>query len=118
MKQLTPLAACLALGALSIALAACGSTDDAATEASPDTVEMAADEALGAVNEGPVADDGAGLDEVEGPPAVSEETAEAAADNAAAVAAEAEAAAAAAEGLEGIDDEPEQPMDQTEETAG
>lgn len=118
MKQLTPLAALASLGALSIALAACGSTDDAGAEASPDTVEIAADEALGTVGDEPVADDGAGLDEVEGPPAVSEETAEAAADNAASVAAEAEAAAAAADAIEGIDDEVEQPEDQTEANIG
>ena len=116
MKKLTTLAS---LGALSIALAACGSAEDASTEASPDTVEIAADEALAPVNEEPLVDENAGLDEVEGPPAVSEETATSAADNAASVAAEAEAAAAAADAasaLEGIDDEVDESIDETEET--
>lgn len=101
MKKLATIAS---LGALSITLAACGNAEDASTEASPDTVEIAADEALEPVTEEPVADDDAGLDEVEGPAAVTEETATTAADNAASVAAEAEAAAAAADAADSLDD--------------
>lgn len=94
MKKFTSLAS---LGALSLVLAACGSAEDAATEASPDTVEMAADEALEPVTLEPVEDEDADLDAVEGPDAVSEEDAANAADDAASVAAQAEAAAAEAE---------------------
>ncbi|MEM7702690.1 MAG: hypothetical protein AAF251_12190 [Pseudomonadota bacterium] len=119
MKKLTTIAS---LSALVLALAACGSAEDAVTEASPDTVEMAADEALAPVTEEPVADEGASLDEVEGPPAVSEEAASAAADDAAAVAAEAAEAAAAAEAAEaagdaidGLDDIVDEAADQAEE---
>lgn len=97
MKKLTTLSS---LGALSIALAACGSAEDAATEASPDTVEMAAEEALEPVTEEPVVDEAAALEEVEGPEAVSEETATSAAESAASVAEEAAEAAAAAEAAE------------------
>ena len=42
--------------AASIALAACGSTDDASTEAEADTVEIPADEAMAGVEEAPVVD--------------------------------------------------------------
>lgn len=42
--------------AASIALAACGSTDDASTEAEADTVEIPADDAMAGVEEAPVAD--------------------------------------------------------------
>ncbi|TMM48366.1 hypothetical protein [Qipengyuania marisflavi] len=45
-----------ALTAATLALAACGSTDDASTEAEADTVEITADEALADVTETPVAD--------------------------------------------------------------
>ena len=45
--------------AASIALAACGSTDDASTEAEADTVEFPADEAMADVEEAPVVDAGA-----------------------------------------------------------
>ncbi|MEL7317612.1 MAG: hypothetical protein AAFN04_03125 [Pseudomonadota bacterium] len=118
MKKLTTIAS---LSALVLALAACGSAEDAATEASPDTVEMAADEALAPVTEEPVADEDASLDEVEGPAAVSEETATSAADDAAAVAAEAEAAAAEADAaLSDIDAAVEagsNALDQVRETA-
>jgi len=100
MKTLTTIAS---LSALSLALAACGSAEDAATEASPDTVEMVSEEALAPVTEEPVEDADASLDDVEGPEAVSEETAEAAADDAASVAEEAAAAAAAAEAADAID---------------
>ncbi|MEM6826443.1 MAG: hypothetical protein AAF553_00715 [Pseudomonadota bacterium] len=96
MKKLTTYAA---LGALSIALAACGTAEDASAPPNPDTVEMAADEALEPIVEEPVADADAteDLEAIEGPAAVSEETAAAAADNAANVAEEAAAAAAEAE---------------------
>lgn len=39
-----------------LALAACGSSDNASTEAEPDTVEIPANEALTGVSEAPVAD--------------------------------------------------------------
>ena len=42
--------------AASLALAACGSSEDASTEAEADTVEMTADEALTDVEEMPVED--------------------------------------------------------------
>ena len=42
--------------AASLTLAACGSADDASTEAEPDTVEMPANDALSEVDETPVAD--------------------------------------------------------------
>ncbi|MFU7526909.1 hypothetical protein [Qipengyuania sp. ASV99] len=86
------------LGSAGLFLAACGSSDDASTEAMPDTVEMPADEALEPIAEEPVADD-----EALGPPVDPSEnapdpvTTEQVADDAAAVAAEAEAAAEAAE---------------------
>ncbi|MGB3710063.1 MAG: hypothetical protein WA985_00070 [Erythrobacter sp.] len=83
-----------------LALAACGDTEDASTEAMPDTVEMPADEALEPVRSEPVEDS-----EAAGPPpapvdprdtAPDQATTEEAADAAAQVAADAEAAAAAA----------------------
>lgn len=79
-----------------LVLAACGSSDDASTEAQAETVEMPADEALFDVEEEPVADAEIAA-EVSGPEPVSEEDATAAADAAADVAAAAEAAAAAAD---------------------
>ena len=54
MKKLATIAV---IGVLSLGLAACGSTDDASTEAMPDTVEMPADEALEPIAEEPVADE-------------------------------------------------------------
>lgn len=48
--------------ALSLALAACGSTDDASTEASPENVEVNADAPLADVDE-PVDDPEAGMDD-------------------------------------------------------
>ncbi len=42
--------------AATLALAACGSSEDASTEAEADTVEISADEALVGVEETPVAD--------------------------------------------------------------
>ena len=95
MKKLTTLAS---LSALSIVLAACDTSEPAETEATPDTVEVAAEEALAPVTEEPVADEDAALDEVSGPEAVSEEAATSAANDAAAIAAEAEEAANAASG--------------------
>lgn len=95
MKKFATLAV---LGSAGLFLAACGSTDDASTEAMPDTVEMPADVALEPLAEEPVADD-----EALGPPLDPSETApdpvttEQVADDAAAVAAEAAAAAEAAE---------------------
>jgi hypothetical protein len=86
MKKLAPLA--LAAGA-ALSLAACGSSDDASTEARADTVEMPADEALEAISDEPVADPDANAPDQATPAA----DAEAAADAAAAVAAEAAAAA-------------------------
>ena len=86
------------LGSLGLGLAACGSSDDASTEAMPETVEMPADEALEPIQEEPVEDA-----EALGPPTDPAETApdlqttEEAADAAADVAAEAAAAAEAAE---------------------
>lgn len=44
------------LGCAAFALAGCGSTDDASTEAMPETVEMPADEALAPIAEEPVED--------------------------------------------------------------
>lgn len=95
-----------------LALAACGSADDASTEATADTVEMPAAEALEPIEDEPVADpslNGPALDETDN--AVSETTASEAADNAADVAAQAEAAAAeaeaaanAAEGLDNLEE--------------
>ena len=51
----TILAGSAALAA-SLTLAACGSADDASTEAEPDTVEMPANDALADVEETPIAD--------------------------------------------------------------
>ncbi len=86
------------LAGAAFALAACGSSEDASTEAMPDTVEMPADEALAPIEEEPVEDT-----EAAGPPPAPADTApdlqttEQAADAAADVAAEAAAAAEAAE---------------------
>lgn len=52
MRKLATLTALTA----ALALAACGSADDASTEASADTVEMPADSALAPIAEVPVAD--------------------------------------------------------------
>ena len=82
MKKLAVIAALGSLG-----LAACGSTDDASTEAMPDTVEMPADEALEPVAEEPV-EDAEVLEDVDpADNAPSLETTEEAADAAAGVAA-------------------------------
>jgi hypothetical protein len=83
-----------ALAGASLLLSACGSYDDASTEANADTVEMPADEALSAVSEEPVDDPNATATDA---PATDAATAEDAADAAADVAAEAAAAAEAAD---------------------
>ena len=91
MIKIAPLAG--AAGA-ALLLAACGSADDASTEARADTVEMPADEALEAVTEEPVADPAASTED---PAEVTNQTTEQAAEAAANVAADAAAAAEAAE---------------------
>lgn len=86
-----------ALSGAVLMLAACGSADDASTEATADTVEMPADEALEAISDEPVADpDATATDapDIEGEAGAEvEATTEEAADAAADVAAEAAAAA-------------------------
>jgi hypothetical protein len=81
-------AALPALAGTALLLTACGSADDASTEASADTVEMPADAALAPITEEPVADP-----EATATDAQAEATAEKAADAAADVAAEAASAA-------------------------
>ncbi|MBU2588930.1 MAG: hypothetical protein KJ872_12555 [Alphaproteobacteria bacterium] len=93
MKTFAPLAA---LGGAALLLSACGSADDASTEASADTVEMPADEALSAVADEAVADPDATATDAPATDAEVEAGAEQAADAAANVAAEAAAAAEAA----------------------
>ena len=83
-------------------LAACGSTDDASTEAMPETVEMPADAALEPVAEEPVADpDALAAPSDATPSAPDAGTAQQAGDAAAVVAAEAAAVAEAADDSEG-----------------
>ncbi|MDP2131287.1 MAG: hypothetical protein U0975_12610 [Erythrobacter sp.] len=93
MKTFAPLAA---LGGAALLLSACGGADDASTEASADTVEMPADEALSAVTDEAVADPDATATDAPATDAEVEAGAEQAADAAANVAAEAAAAAEAA----------------------
>lgn len=88
MTKTIPLIA--ALSAASLLLTACGSADDASTEASADTVEMPADSALAPVAEDPVADPSATA--TDAPEAVPAAAATAAGDAAADVAADAIAA--------------------------
>jgi hypothetical protein len=90
MKTRTTLAA---LSGAALMLAACGSSDDASTEATADTVEMPADEALEAISDEPVADPEASATDAPEGDAEAAASAEAAADAAADVAAEAAAAA-------------------------
>lgn len=71
--------------AATLALAGCGSADDASTEASADTVEMPADSALEPVTDAPVADPSATATDAP-EPAVPEAAATAAGDAAADVA--------------------------------
>ena len=80
------------LSASALMLAACGSADDASSEANADTVEMPADSALAPVSEAPVADPSATATDVP-EAAVPEATATEAGDAAADVAAKAAAAA-------------------------
>lgn len=87
-----------ALSGASLMLAACGSADDASTEATADTVEMPADEALAPVSEEPVEDPNATTPDTVTTDAAAEASAEEAADAAADVAADAAAAAAEAAG--------------------
>jgi hypothetical protein len=68
-------------------LAACGSSDDASTEANADTVEMPADSALAPITDAPVADPSATA--TDAPLALPEPATTAAADAAADVAAKA-----------------------------
>lgn len=76
-----------AVAVTSLALAACGSADDASTEAEADTVEIAADEAMAPVEEEPVADPAAAIGAVESTPSEDEAASvEAAGDDAAATA--------------------------------
>lgn len=83
--------AALSFGALM--LAACGSADDASSEASADTVEMPADSALAPVDDTPVADPSATATDAPEATAAPEATSTEAADAAADVAAKAAAAA-------------------------
>lgn len=101
MKTFTPLAA---LGGAALLLTACGSADDASTEASADTVEMPADAALAPIAEEPVADPSAAAADAPETDAAAEAGAEEAADAAADVASEAAKAAEAASSA----DEPSQ----------
>ncbi|MEM8726872.1 MAG: hypothetical protein AAGE86_15260 [Pseudomonadota bacterium] len=98
MKKIINLAV---IGGATVALAACGSSDPASTEATADTVEMPANEPLEPVSEEPVEDENADTEtaEVEGPPPapVTQEVAEDAAENAVDVVDRAEAAASEAE---------------------
>lgn len=86
-----------ALAGAALMLAACGSADDASTEASADTVEMPADAALAPVTEAPVADPSATAtdapDALETPEAGATQAGDAAANVAAEAAAAAEAPA-------------------------
>lgn len=90
------LARYIAVTGAALLLAACGSADDASTEANVDTVEMPADEALSAVDEEPVADPDATATDEPTSEAMAEAAADAqeAAEAAANVAAEAAAQAA------------------------
>jgi hypothetical protein len=79
-----------AIATVSLGLAACGSADDASTEAEADTVEIAADEAMEPVTDEPVADPNANVvaDDAQAEAAAEVEAAsvETAGDNAAATA--------------------------------
>lgn len=88
------IAALAVLAGAALALAACGSAEDASTEASADTVEMPADAALAPIDEQPVADPSATATDVpdaEATAAPADEAGEAAAEVAAEAAAAAEA---------------------------
>lgn len=82
-------------GAAALALAACGSADDASVDAEADTVEMPADAALSGVDEEPVDDENAAVEDQQDQAEQAEaDVAAAAGDAAADVAAQAAAAAA------------------------
>ena len=94
-----------AAAGLALTLAACGSADDASTEAEADTVEVPANDALEGVGDEPVVDEEANAvedatAEAEAAAAETAANAEAAGDAAADVAAQVEAAAAAADETE------------------
>ena len=74
---MTKIATFTALAGAALLLTACGSADDASTEASADTVEMPADSALAPVSDAPVADPSATATDA---PAVAPATAEQAGD--------------------------------------
>ena len=80
----------IAAATATLALAACGSSDDASMEAEADTVEVSADEAMEPVVDEPVADPAADLEAAEADNAAAAEaeaaSVEAAGDNAAATA--------------------------------
>jgi hypothetical protein len=79
------------LSGAALMLAACGSADDASSEASADTVEMPADSALAPIGDAPVADPSASAtDAADVPEPTATEAADAAANVAAAAAAAAE----------------------------
>ena len=78
---------------LALSLAACGSADDASTEAEPDTVEVAAEEAIGDVDAEPV-DDAAALEDATAAAEAAAADIAATADNAEDVAARVDAAMA------------------------
>ena len=90
--------ALLAVSSFALALAACGSADDASEDAMADNVEMPADEAMAGAPE-PAADavDEAAEEATQDAEAAVEQTAEDAADAAEAAVADIEAAAAATE---------------------
>ena len=77
---MTKIAPFAALAGAALLLTACGSADDASTEASADTVEMPADSALAPVSDAPVADPSATATDA---PAVAPATAAQAGDAAA-----------------------------------
>ena len=90
-----------AMATASLALAACGSSDDASTEAEADTVEIAADEAMEAVTEEPVTDPAADLEN-----SAADETAAAQAEAASVEAAGDSAAATAEAAMDAMGEDP------------
>ncbi|XUU61561.1 hypothetical protein ACRAQ6_04635 [Erythrobacter sp. HA6-11] len=93
MKKFTQFAV---VSGAALALAACGSSDDASSEADAESVEMPAEEAMADVTEEPVMDEEAAMADAPAPAPVTEEEANSAADDAEDVIAAAEAAADAA----------------------
>ena len=82
------------LAPFALSLAACGSADDASTEAEADTVEIPANDAMAGVEEDPVADADAAVEAATEDAEVAASSAQAAGDAAADVAAAVEAAGA------------------------